>query len=66
LPIQEAAEPGFTKIVQPGTAISVMLLLDDGQVAFGDRQLRAGQSAPDQRVVRSPPLAHSGTGNRGA
>ena len=28
--------PGFTKIVQPGTAISVMLLLDDGQVAFGD------------------------------
>src|SRR4030088_23888 len=28
--------PGFTHIVQPGTAISVMLLLDDGQVAFGD------------------------------
>ena len=28
--------PGFTKIVQPGTAISLMLLLDDGQVAFGD------------------------------
>jgi methylaspartate ammonia-lyase len=28
--------PGFAKIVQPGTAISVMLLLDDGQVAFGD------------------------------
>jgi methylaspartate ammonia-lyase len=28
--------PGFTRIVQPGTAISVMLLLDDGQVAFGD------------------------------
>jgi methylaspartate ammonia-lyase len=28
--------PGFRKIVQPGTAISVMLLLDDGQVAFGD------------------------------
>jgi methylaspartate ammonia-lyase len=28
--------PGFQKIVQPGTAISVMLLLDDGQVAFGD------------------------------
>jgi methylaspartate ammonia-lyase len=28
--------PGFTKIVQPGTAISVMLLLDDGAVAFGD------------------------------
>ena len=28
--------PGFAKIVQPGTAISVMPLLDDGQVALGD------------------------------
>src|SRR5215510_4108768 len=28
--------PGFAKIVQPGLAISVMLLLDDGQVALGD------------------------------
>src|SRR4029077_13214296 len=28
--------PGFEKIVQPGTVISVMPLLDDGQVAFGD------------------------------
>ena len=28
--------PGFEQIVQPGTAISVMLLLDDDQVAFGD------------------------------
>src|SRR6266478_6266670 len=28
--------PGFTRIVQPGKAISVMLLLEDGQVAFGD------------------------------
>src|ERR1700686_2212809 len=28
--------PGFTRIVQPGTAISVMLRLEDGQVAFGD------------------------------
>jgi methylaspartate ammonia-lyase len=28
--------PGFTRIVQPGTCLSVMLLLDDGQVAFGD------------------------------
>src|SRR5439155_24401630 len=28
--------PGFSKIVQPGTAISVMLLLDDRQIAFGD------------------------------
>jgi methylaspartate ammonia-lyase len=32
----EPLSPGFTKIVQPGTAISVMLLLDDGQMAFGD------------------------------
>jgi methylaspartate ammonia-lyase len=32
----EPLSPGFKKIVQPGTAISVMLLLDDGQVAFGD------------------------------
>jgi methylaspartate ammonia-lyase len=28
--------PGFRSIVQPGEAISVMLVLDDGQVAFGD------------------------------
>jgi methylaspartate ammonia-lyase len=28
--------PGFERIVQPGTAISVMLLLADGQVAQGD------------------------------
>ena len=28
--------PGFTRVVQPGTVISVMLLLNDGQVAFGD------------------------------
>src|SRR4029077_8464593 len=28
--------PGFEKIVQPGTAISVMLVLNDGQVAYGD------------------------------
>src|SRR6476469_3331037 len=28
--------PGFTKIIEPATIISVMLLLDDGQVAFGD------------------------------
>jgi methylaspartate ammonia-lyase len=28
--------PGFDRIVQPGTAISVMLLLADGQVAQGD------------------------------
>src|SRR5438552_2606821 len=28
--------PGFHRIVQPGTALSVMLLLEDGQVGFGD------------------------------
>src|SRR6266850_741368 len=28
--------PGFTKIIEPGTIISVMLVLDDGQIAFGD------------------------------
>jgi methylaspartate ammonia-lyase len=28
--------PGFNRIVQPGAAISVMLPLEDGQVAFGD------------------------------
>jgi methylaspartate ammonia-lyase len=28
--------PGFRQIIQPGEAISVMLVLEDGQVAFGD------------------------------
>lgn len=28
--------PGFKKIVEPGTIISVMLELEDGQIAFGD------------------------------
>lgn len=28
--------PGFDRIIQPGAAVSVMLRLDDGQVAFGD------------------------------
>src|SRR4030088_2328999 len=28
--------PGFRAIRQPGEAVSVMLLLDDGQVAYGD------------------------------
>ena len=27
--------PGYRKIVEPGTTISVMLLLEDGQVADG-------------------------------
>ena len=28
--------PGFKKIVEPATIISVMLILEDGQIAFGD------------------------------
>src|SRR3954467_14292235 len=28
--------PGFTRIRQPGTAVSVLLVLADGQVAHGD------------------------------
>jgi methylaspartate ammonia-lyase len=28
--------PGFTRIIEPATVISVMLVLDDGQIAFGD------------------------------
>ena len=28
--------PGFTKIIEPATIISVMLVLEDGQIAFGD------------------------------
>jgi len=32
----EPLTPGFTAISQPGATVSVMLLLEDGQVAFGD------------------------------
>ncbi|MDB5923699.1 MAG: methylaspartate ammonia-lyase [Betaproteobacteria bacterium] len=28
--------PGFTKIIEPATIISIMLVLEDGQMAFGD------------------------------
>jgi len=28
--------PGFTRIIEPATIISIMLVLEDGQVAFGD------------------------------
>src|SRR5215203_2289747 len=28
--------PGFTHIIEPATIISVMLVLEDGQIAFGD------------------------------
>lgn len=32
----EPVLPGFKRVMQPGTIISVMLLLEDGSVAFGD------------------------------
>jgi methylaspartate ammonia-lyase len=32
----KALSPGFRKIVEPATVISVMLELEDGQIAFGD------------------------------
>ena len=32
----KAVSPGFTNIVEPATIISVMLVLEDGQIAFGD------------------------------
>ena len=32
----KALSPGFTKIVEAATTVSVMLVLEDGQVAFGD------------------------------
>ena len=28
--------PGFTRIIEPATIISIMLVLEDGQIAFGD------------------------------
>src|SRR5690606_17221708 len=28
--------PGFRRIIEPASVISIMLVLDDGQVAFGD------------------------------
>src|SRR5688572_6005442 len=32
----EPMSPGFTRIIEPATIISIMLLLEDGQIAFGD------------------------------
>ncbi|MFC7397920.1 methylaspartate ammonia-lyase [Chelatococcus sp. GCM10030263] len=32
----EPVTPGFSRIVQPSECLSIILLLDDGQVAFGD------------------------------
>lgn len=34
--VGKTATPGFTSIRQPGEAISVQIVLEDGQVAFGD------------------------------
>src|SRR5699024_10069449 len=34
--VGEAKTEGFTSIRQPGESISVMIVLDDGQVALGD------------------------------
>lgn len=34
--VGEPVTPGFTAVRQAGESVSVMLLLDDGQVAFGD------------------------------
>src|SRR3546814_18967730 len=31
-----SSDLGYRKIVEPGTVISVMLVLEDGQIAFGD------------------------------
>jgi methylaspartate ammonia-lyase len=32
----EPMSPGFTRIIEPATIISIMLVLEDGQIAFGD------------------------------
>src|SRR4051812_27606455 len=32
----EPMSPGFTHIIEPATIISIMLVLEDGQIAFGD------------------------------
>ncbi len=34
--IDPPVTPGFTQVIQAGEALSVMLLLEDGQVAYGD------------------------------
>ncbi len=34
--IDPPVTPGFSQVIQPGEALSVMLLLEDGQVAYGD------------------------------
>ena len=34
--VGEPKTPGFTSVRQPGESISVMLVLEDGQIAYGD------------------------------
>ena len=34
--VGESVTPGFTAIRQPGECVSVMFVLEDGQVAYGD------------------------------
>ena len=34
--IDNPVTPGFTHVIQPGEALSIMLVLEDGQVALGD------------------------------
>ena len=49
--------PGFRKIVEPATIISVMLVLEDGQIAFGDCAdvILAGAAGRDPRLPRRGP-----------
>ncbi|NKB57678.1 MAG: methylaspartate ammonia-lyase [Alphaproteobacteria bacterium] len=34
--IDPPVTPGFSQVIQPGEALSIMLVLEDGQVAYGD------------------------------
>lgn len=68
--------PGFTAIRQPGEALSVVLVLDDGSVEFGDCAavqysgaggrdpvFRAEQAAADVRTHLAPRLVGAGLGS---
>lgn len=58
--VGEPVSPGFTQIIQPGETISVMLVLEDGQIAFGDcvDVILAGIAGRDRvfRAVEHLPL----------
>ena len=49
--------PGFTRIIEPATIISVMLVLEDGQIAFGDCAdvILAGVAGRDPGLQRPRP-----------